>query len=47
MNDTIALEIRDLGLIPYAEALAMQSDLLGAGELATYRINCCSSNTRT
>ena len=29
MNDTIALEIRDLGLIPYAEALAMQSDLVG------------------
>ena len=29
MNDTIALEVRDLGLIPYAEALALQSDLVG------------------
>ncbi len=28
MNDTIALEVRDLGLIPYAEALALQSDLV-------------------
>ncbi len=29
MNDTIAMEVRDLGLIPYAEALALQSDLVG------------------
>ena len=29
MNDAIALEVRDLGLIPYAEALALQSDLVG------------------
>ena len=29
MNDTIALEVRDLGLITYAEALALQSDLVG------------------
>jgi len=28
-QDTIALEVRDLGLIPYAEALALQSDLVG------------------
>ena len=28
-EDTIALEVRDLGLIPYAEALALQSDLVG------------------
>ncbi len=28
-HDTIALEVRDLGLIPYAEALALQSDLVG------------------
>ncbi len=27
-EDTIALEVRDLGLIPYAEALALQSDLV-------------------
>jgi len=27
-QDTIALEVRDLGLIPYAEALALQSDLV-------------------
>ena len=29
MNDTIALEVQDLGLVPYAEALALQSDLVG------------------
>ena len=29
MNDAITLEVRDLGLIPYAEALALQSDLVG------------------
>ena len=29
MNDTMALEVRDLGLIPYAEALALQSELVG------------------
>ena len=29
MNDAIALEVRDLGLIPYAEALAIQADLVG------------------
>ena len=29
MNDVIALEVRDLGLIPYAEALAIQADLVG------------------
>ena len=29
MNDTIALDVRDLGLIPYAEGLALQSDLVG------------------
>ncbi len=28
-EDTITLEVRDLGLIPYAEALALQSDLVG------------------
>ena len=28
MNDATALEVRDLGLIPYAEALALQSDLV-------------------
>ncbi len=28
MNDVTALEVRDLGLIPYAEALALQSDLV-------------------
>ncbi len=28
MNDKTALEVRDLGLIPYAEALALQSDLV-------------------
>jgi lipoyl(octanoyl) transferase len=28
MNDPTALEIRDLGLIPYEEALALQSDLI-------------------
>ncbi len=28
-EDTIVLEVRDLGLIPYAEALALQSDLVG------------------
>ena len=28
MNDSTALEVRDLGLIPYAEALALQSDLV-------------------
>ena len=27
-NDATALEVRDLGLIPYAEALALQSDLV-------------------
>ena len=29
MNDAIALEVQDLGLVPYAEALALQSDLVG------------------
>lgn len=29
MNDVIALEVQDLGLVPYAEALALQSDLVG------------------
>ncbi len=29
MNDAITLEVRDLGLIPYTEALALQSDLVG------------------
>jgi lipoyl(octanoyl) transferase len=29
MNDRVVLEVRDLGLIPYAEALALQSDLVG------------------
>ncbi len=36
MNDATALEVRDLGLIPYAEALALQSDLVErrrAGEI--------------
>ena len=28
MNDATALEVRDLGLLPYAEALALQSDLV-------------------
>ena len=28
MNNVTALEVRDLGLIPYAEALALQSDLV-------------------
>lgn len=28
MNDAATLEVRDLGLIPYAEALALQSDLV-------------------
>ena len=28
MNDAIALEVQDLGLVPYAEALALQSDLV-------------------
>ena len=28
MNDSATLEVRDLGLIPYAEALALQSDLV-------------------
>jgi len=28
MNDAIALEVRDLGLIPYEEALALQSELI-------------------
>ena len=28
MNDTATLEVRDLGLIPYGEALALQSDLV-------------------
>ncbi len=28
MNDVTALEVRDLGLTPYAEALALQSDLV-------------------
>ena len=28
MNDATALEVRDLGLIPYTEALALQSDLV-------------------
>ncbi len=28
MNDVTALEVRDLGVIPYAEALALQSDLV-------------------
>ena len=28
MNDATALEVRDLGLIPYDEALALQSDLV-------------------
>ncbi len=28
MNDATALEVRDLGLIPYSEALALQSDLV-------------------
>ena len=29
MNDAIALEVQDLDLVPYAEALALQSDLVG------------------
>ena len=29
MNDAIVLEVQDLGLVPYAEALALQSDLVG------------------
>ena len=29
MNDAIALEVQDLGLVPYAEALALQADLVG------------------
>jgi|TARA_B100000809_G_scaffold123066_2_gene121080 lipoyl(octanoyl) transferase len=29
MNDAIALEVQDLGLVPYAGALALQSDLVG------------------
>ena len=29
MNDAIALEVQDLGLVPYAEALALQSGLVG------------------
>tara|TARA_Y100001947_G_scaffold154519_1_gene158900 strand:+ start:1538 stop:2194 length:657 start_codon:yes stop_codon:yes gene_type:complete len=29
MNDAIALEVQDLGLVPYAEAMALQSDLVG------------------
>ena len=36
MNDATALEVRDLGLIPYAEALALQSNLVErrrAGEI--------------
>ena len=36
MNDVTALEVRHLGLIPYAEALALQSDLVErrrAGEI--------------
>ena len=36
MNEATALEVRDLGLIPYAEALALQSDLVvrrRAGEI--------------
>ena len=28
MNDAIALEVQDLGLVPYAEGLALQSDLV-------------------
>jgi lipoyl(octanoyl) transferase len=28
MNDATVLEVRDLGLIPYAEALALQTDLI-------------------
>ena len=28
MNDVTALEVQDLGLIPYADALALQSDLI-------------------
>ena len=28
MNDAATLEVRDLGLMPYAEALALQSDLV-------------------
>ena len=28
MNDAATLEVRDLGLIPYEEALALQTDLV-------------------
>ena len=28
-NDAVALEVQDLGVVPYAEALALQSDLVG------------------
>ena len=29
MNDAMTLEVRDLGLVPYTEALALQADLVG------------------
>ena len=37
MNDATALEVRDLGLIPYAEALALQSDLVERRRAGVHR----------